>query len=207
MSGSFTSRIRVGTGVAPNNTTQRGVPMQIVYRQAWVDAAALDTDGHLATQSIATAVTVTTFTGALAGVHDFARAVQVVASGAATSTVIVTGKDQHGNTRTETLTLTGATPVIGKVAFKSLTSVYFGATAGTTVDLGSSDVFGLDYKMTEDTVFWELEDGVAATAGTVVAGTATANTDPLGTYDPNSAADGSADFVIYYVVNDPDALT
>ena len=204
---SYSTRVRVGTTVPKNATTSRGVPMQVVYRQTWTAPAVADADGHIVTQLMTTAGTTTTFGGVLGGVNDVSRALVYDADGASTGTVTVVGKDQHGNTRTEAVTLNGTAAVQGKVAFKSLTSVTWTATSAVNLILGTNDVLGLDYKMEVDSVFWELEDQVAATAGTVVAASAAANADPLGTYDPNSALNTALDFDIFYVVTDIDNLT
>lgn len=203
----FGSRVRAGTASAPNATNLRGVPMQVVYRQTWVDPATADVDGHIVSQSMTAAGTLTAFPGALAGVNDVARCLVYDADGATTGTVTTVGKDQWGNPRTEAVTLNGTNAVQGKVAFKSLTSITWTATSGVNLTVGTNDVLGLDYKMEVDTVFWELEDGVAATAGTVVVASAAANADPLGTYDPNSACNGALNFDIFYVVTDIDNLT
>ena len=204
---SYSTRVRVGTTVPKNATTSRGVPMQVVYRQTWTAPATADVDGHLTAQSMTAAGTATTFDGALAGVNDVSRCLVYDASGASTGTVTTVGKDQNGNARTEAVTLNGTAAVQGKVAFKSLTSITWTATSAVDLTVGTNDVLGLDYKMEVDSVFWELEDQVAATAGTVVAASASANADPLGTYDPNSALNAALDFDIFYVVTDIDNLT
>jgi hypothetical protein len=153
-------------------------------------------------QSIATAGDVTTF---LIDQTDpeamglYGRAVQVVASGAATSTVTVIGRDYLGQPMRETLTLNGANAVLGLKAFKYIDKVSFGATAATTIDLGTRDALGLPYVVVK--VDAEIKDNVSGTVGTLTAPiftdpqTATTG-DPRGLYDPNGTLDGVAVFEI-----------
>ena len=173
--------------------------------------ATLDSDGILAAQSINAAVTVTTFastyapTAAIMG--PFGRGLRVVASGAATSTVIVNGRDYLGQRMSETLTLNGATAVLGIKAFRYIDSVVCAATASTTIDLGWRDLFGLPYKFEQ--IAQETKNGVvAANAGTFVAGLATAtaatatNADVRGTYLPVTVIpDGTNTFELRYIAD------
>ena len=204
---SFSGRVRVGTLTAPNNTTDVGVASQVVVRQDWTAPTAIDLNGHGAAIDIGSAGSTSTPVGALLWVNDFARACQIDLSGAGTPDITIDGLDQWGNVVQDVITGNGTTPVLGAVAMKSITKITWEALSSETLDVGDTDKLGLDYKITEDTVFWELEDQVAATAGGVVTGAATANTDARGTYDPNSALDASIDLTIYYVVNDIDSLT
>lgn len=116
----------------------------------------------------------------------FGRNVTVVASGAATSTVIVIGRDYLGQPMRETLTLNGTTPVVGLKAFKYIDKVNIPVgTAATTINLGWGTRMGLPYKTRA--VYREYEDDVLAAAGTltapVVTDPQTATTgDPRGTY-------------------------
>lgn len=164
---------------------------------------ALDADGILAAQSIATAGSTTTFASTYTrdNMARYGRNVTVVASGAATSNVTVKGRDYLGQPMSESYTLNGTTPVAGKKAFAWIETITFGATAATTINVGWGDVLGLPYKT--EALVTELEDGVAPTAGTFVAGdetTPTATTgDPRGTYDPNTACDGAAVFELYAI--------
>jgi hypothetical protein len=54
----------------------------------------------------------------------------------ATSAVTVRGRDYLNQKLSEQLTLNGATPVVGKKAFKVIEKIDFGLTAGTTVNVG-----------------------------------------------------------------------
>lgn len=129
-------------------------------------------------------------------------------------TVTVTGLDQYGETLVEEITVaatgTSATDA-GLKAFKWVRSIAFTAAAdaeANTSNVGFGDVLGLPaFLPSTGYVLGELEDGVAASAGTLVDGdtlTATATTgDVRGTYDPNSAADGDAGFVLLAALPDP----
>src|SRR5262252_3704384 len=150
----------------------------------------------LSAQSINTAVTVDLTSSTINAVLDapYGRALQVVASGAATSTVQINGYDYLGQPMTETLTLNGATPVLGKKAFKYLRNAVCGLTAGTTINLGTQNIFGLPYKTIK--VDHETSDQALVAAGTlaepVLTDPQTATTgDPRGTYTPTTTPDGS----------------
>lgn len=126
----------------------------------------------------------------------YGRNLQLIGAAAGmTSTVTVHGFDYLGQPMTEELTGNGITKVSGKKAFKKITKVEWTLSA-STFDLGWDDVLGLPFMATG--VVDEYEDGAKATAGTFVAAvtaTQTATTgDPRGTYDPNSAADGTKEF-------------
>lgn len=134
-----------------------------------------------------------------------ARALKVVssASGDTSQGVFVTGTDYWGQTQTEYFLLNGVTAVNGKKAFKTVTQVYVGAAMAGTLSVGTLDVFGLPYAVTD--AGYLLRTGwagaVADNAGTFVAADATAasNTtgDVRGTFAPTgSAADGSRRLVI-----------
>lgn len=184
----------------PNMTYDAAVVHNGPYLANLGAPVAPDADGILDGTSIATAGSTTTFapTYSHTSMAKYGRAVVVVANGTATSTVTVKGRDYLGQPMAETLTLNGTTPVPGKKAFKFVESVEWAATASRTIDVGWNDVLGLPFATREHGV--ELEDGVVATAGTFVTqatATATATTgDVRGTYDPNSACDGSKVFEV-----------
>lgn len=167
---------------------------------------AADADGVCASQS-GTASTAMTINGALAasGVATFDVPRNVVAAWTNTAVLTVTGTDEYGNTVVESSA--SGTSMAGKKAFKTITSVVPSANiTGATV--GSGDVLGLPlFLENKGHVLREMEDGVAATAGTLVAGVTSAATattgDVRGTYDPNSACDGSKAFTLVAAVTDP----
>lgn len=117
-------------------------------------------------------------------------------------TATITGTDEYGETLVEEIACPNDNTVAGKKAFKTVTNVEVdGAIATNGISVGFGDVLGLPcFLRSTGLVLKELENGAAATAGTVVAGStaeATATTgDVRGTYDPNSDADGSKAFAL-----------
>ncbi|WP_137389150.1 hypothetical protein [Rhodoligotrophos defluvii] len=168
--------------------------------------ATADADGVCASQAI-TAAGSGDINGALAagGVATFDVPRNVVAAWTNTAVMTVTGTDEYGETLVESSA--SGTSMTGKKAFKTVTSVRVSAdVTGATV--GTGDVFGLPVFLPEvGFVLRELEDGGVPTAGTVVAGAtaaATATTgDVRGTFDPNSAANGSRAFSLLAFIPDP----
>jgi hypothetical protein len=142
---------------------------------------------------------------------DVARNVTLTSSGNDSGrTFTVTGKDVYGNTVVEAITGANAGIASGKKAFKSITSISADAAAAGTVSCGYGEVLGLPVHLPiTGLVLKEIEDSAIAAAGTLVAGlsvltkpTAT-NADVRGTYDPNSACDGSKSFQLIAVLPDP----
>lgn len=136
---------------------------------------------------------------------DVARAVNVDSSNAGdtTQTVTVTGTDYWGQAQTETIALNGTTAVAGLKAFKTITQVAVSAALAGNLTVGSTDVFGLPYRVTD--AGYILRAGwagaLADDAGTFVAADvtspATATTgDVRGTFTPSSAANGSRRLVL-----------
>lgn len=126
----------------------------------------------------------------------------------------VTGLDEFGGTVVETVTVaaTGTSQVDATLkTFKWVRSIALTAAAdaeANTVNLGTGDVLGLPIRLPDTGyVLKELQDGVAPTAGTVVAAVdtvATATTgDVRGTYDPNAACDGAKSFKLVCAIGEP----
>jgi hypothetical protein len=164
-------------------------PLEVDFGTPAVSAA----DNILNDQSIASASSTTTLLDDQADAN-YGRNVRVVASGAATSTVTVKGRDYLGQPMSETLTLNGTNSVVGVKAFYWLDSVSWTATAATTIDLGWGARFGLPYRTVNAVA--EQADGVAAAAGTLTAGVRTdpqtaTTADPRGLYTPTTTPDGS----------------
>lgn len=165
-----------------------------------------DADGVCASQA-GTADTAMTIAGALAsgGVATFDVPRNVVGAWTNAATLTVTGTDEYGETIVETSA--SGTSMAGKKAFKTVTSVVPSANiTGATV--GTGDVLGLPFRLAgSGFVVRELEDGAAPTAGTAVAGVTTAATattgDVRGTYDPNSACNGTKVFELLVASPDP----
>jgi hypothetical protein len=169
-----------------------------------------DADGIFASAAIAAATPVLagSFTGALAVsgavVLDVPRA--LVGAWTNTAVLTVTGTDEYGNVLAESSA--SGTSFTGKKAFKTITKIATSADiTGATV--GTGDVLGLPaFLGATGFVLKELQDGAAATAGTVVAGIQTAGGstattgDVRGTYDPNAACDGSKSFQLIVAMAD-----
>lgn len=136
---------------------------------------------------------------------DVARGVNVDSTdaGDTSQTVTVTGTDYWNQAQTETIALNGTTAVAGKKAFKTITQVAVSAALTGNLTVGSTDVFGLPYRVTD--AGYILRSGwagaLADDAGTFVAADttspATATTgDVRGTYVPSSSANGSRRLVL-----------
>lgn len=125
---------------------------------------------------------------------EWGRNLTFVASGAATSTVTVIGRDYLGQPVRETITLNGTTPVVGLKAFKYVQRIEYGATAATTINVGTGVRLGLPYRTSN--VLAEKLNSVAGTVGTLTAAvltdpqTATTG-DPRGTYTTNATMNGT----------------
>lgn len=148
-------------------------------------AGALTLDGALTSGGVATL--------------DVPRNLVADSGGADTAVLTITGTDAYGATLVEAITLNGTTAVPGKKAFKTVTGIVSSATIANGAFVGTGDVLGLPVRLPDTGyILAELEDGAAATAGTAVAAVDTVATsttgDVRGTYDPNSAADGSKSF-------------
>lgn len=161
-------------------------------------AGALTINGSLASGGVAT--------------FDVPRNVTIDSGGADDAVLTITGTDVYGNTMVEALTLNGTSAVVGKKAFKTITSVACSKAIANGAFVGSGDILGLPVFLPgAGRVLAELQDGAAATAGTIVAGdttepaTATSG-DIRGTYDPNAAADGSRKFSLVVALDDPTYL-
>ncbi len=176
----------------------------------WSAPTALNSTGILAAQDMTSAGSTSTFAAAFAVQSEaimgrWGRALRIVASGASTGTVTVTGSDYLGQRMIETATLNGATPVLMLKAFRFIESIAWTATGATNLTVGWRDVFGLPYKFVA--LVSEVKNkAVAANAGTFVAGLATAtaatatNADVRGTYLPVTVIpDGVNNFEVRYI--------
>lgn len=159
--------------------------------QAVAGEGALTINGANATAGVAT--------------FDYARAVSVDTSNSTNTTQVITvsGTDYWGQAQTEEITCDGTTAVAGLKAFKTVSAVTSNAAITGNITVGTSDVFGLPYRVTDAGyligVGWA--GALARDAGTFVAADttspATATTgDVRGTYEPSSAANGSRRLVI-----------
>lgn len=158
-------------------------------------AGAIPMDGALVSGGVAT--------------FDVPRAIVVDSGGADTSVITITGTDVHGAVMKENITANGTTAVNGKKAFKTVTGISGSATAANGIFIGTTNILGLPVFLPGSAyILKELQDGAAATAGTVVAGVSTAATattgDVRGTYVPNATPDGAKVFELIVALGDPD---
>lgn len=194
-----------------DNEQDRYIPG--VARAGTVTPLVLDlgTPAAAAANNICTSQAVNTTTATLNGTLvsggiatlDVPRA--LVAAWTTTAIVTVVGTDEYGVAVAEKSA--SGTSFTGKKAFKTVTSVSFNANV-TGATVGTGDVLGLPvFLPAAGYILKELEDDAAATAGTTVAGVVTAPSyttgDVRGTYDPNSACDGSKGFRLVVALADP----
>lgn len=166
------------------------------HLQTWTNPAAASAALLLSAQSLAAGGTVSSFLAQ----PDFPRNVQVVASGAATGNVVVTGLDIRGAVISETLALNGATPVVGAKAFASVTSVALPTVAATTINLGTGVKLGLERLLSADLVLAVSAAGVYETTRPTVATSTTVIAS--NTITTNTAPNGSRVFIAVYVTKD-----
>ena len=159
--------------------------------QAVAGAGNATINGTLATSSVAT--------------FDYARCVSIVTSNVAntTQTVTVTGTDYYGQTQTAIMTCNGTTTVNGLKAFKTITQVAVSAALTGNLSVGTTDIFGLPYAVTDAGYLLRTgwNNAVADNAGTFVAAVSTTPSattgDVRGTFLPAStAANGARRLVI-----------
>ena len=134
-----------------------------------------------------------------------ARALQYVSSSASDTTVTLTvkGWDIFGIPMTETITLNGTTPVLGKKAFGFVQSVTTGvASLVGNISVGTTDTLGINFRA-DSFSYLEVyvnDAGITANTGFTKADitpVATATTgDIRGTYTMQSASNGSTRVVI-----------
>jgi len=188
----------IGQGVGP------------MGRTAYLDIVpvALSATAICAAQAVAAAgnatINGTIASGGVANL-DVARGVSIVTSNAGntTQTVTVTGIDYYGQAQTETLTCNGTTTVSGKKAFELISQVAVSAAITGNLSVGSTDIFGLPYRVTDGGYLFRTgwAGAVADNAGTFTAADttspATATTgDVRGTFAPTTAANGSRRLVV-----------
>ena len=204
--------VDVGDGIADDakiaSETMMAVMTPVKVNLGAPDAS--DSDGAVASQACTAADGLATgIHGALAasGVATFDVPRNVVAAWTGTSVLTVTGTDMYGNVMVESSG--SGTSLTGKKAFKTITGVSVSADV-TGLTIGTSKVLGLPMFIGDATdLLAEVEDGAAATAGTLAVGvtdTATATTgDVRGTYSPNSNPDGSTVFELLVLVRNPES--
>lgn len=121
----------------------------------------------------------------------------------APATALVTGTDINGDVMTETLNIPQtATIAAGEKTFASVTSIVEAAGQGTaaTMSYGIGVVIGLGKKVAVRAGLPAIVKEIAAGSLAPTPGvfTAPATGAPNGGYTPNTAADGSRDYCLYY---------
>lgn len=162
-----------------------------------------------------TALTKTAGTGATLGqapdgsgraviLFDVPRAVSLTSTANLSAiSFTITGFDFYGRLQTQTRIGPNNNTVNTLKAFMSVLSVVPNTTSVSTVSVGSSDIFGLNYTAADaGYIMPKWNNTLAQDAGTFVAADATspataATGDPRGTYVPSSASDGSKRLVIW----------
>jgi hypothetical protein len=199
------------TDQATDNNGGRGVgPMGRNYTYDLTPVALLSTNLVSAVAVAASgSVAITAGTGVTQGVNaagstiykfDAPRGVQLVSSGAGDTTQVITvsGTDYYGQAMSQAVTLNGTTIVYSTKAFASITGISASAALAGNLSVGSSDVFGLPFRVldTNHVISVKWASALAQDAGTFTAAdtTATATTttgDVRGTYKPSSASNGT----------------
>lgn len=170
----------------------------------------LDRDGICAAQQRTGAGTLTiNGAGASGGAValDVRRNVTVYSGGNLAARVFTIKGTWNGVPITRTVTGVNAGTVATTATFDTVTEVSVDATIASDVEVGWGDTLGLPVRLpAAGCVLREMMDGTAPTAGTITAGvnvsSATAG-DPLGTYLPNSAANGTRTFHLVIATTDP----
>lgn len=206
----FSDGVRVGRYFGNNGSAPvAGAATSPIYVYDFVPAA-LSTTAVAASQAVAAAGNLT-----LAALTiDYPRAVQIVSAGAGdtTQTALVTGKDVYGVSMSELIAFNGTTPVLGKKAFASISSVYVSAATAGNVSVGTTDIFGLPYAVGTRNYAITFDNGAQVTTGTFTAAVTTSPAttttgDVRGTWDPATAANGTVRFTVWIFVKDADTAT
>jgi hypothetical protein len=192
--------------------------MAAVVVEEFTNPAAADVNGIKL--SVASAATVQTYTGAAlggvigAGVMSPPRNITITTTAHAdidAVAVVVTGEDVNGDVITETITLTDAGGVTdaGAKAFAKVTSIVVPAQSGVggALEFGFGALIGLSRPLRSRaglaTVIKEIAVGAVVTNGVFVGAPAAVGAgQPNGTYSPNSAADGTRDYAVFYESNE-----
>lgn len=182
-----------------------------IHFESFLNPATADVDALVTNYTTSNAIqtfTVATFDGVghTAGAFPYARNITMTLSSHAdwnATTGVVTGLDINGATISEDFSIPngGNTTLTGAKCFKSVSSIVIPAqeSTGGTATFGFGALLGLSKKaMVRDGYlvhFLEILDGTQVTNG-VWAIPATGL--PNGSYAPNSAPNGSRDYVIGY---------
>lgn len=153
------------------------------------------------------------FTGVLApkGRPDWPRNVVITvthASAVVALNGVITGKDSLGRDMVEAWAVTAGTTsktFTGAKAFSQVDSITVIAAADATADsvvIGTGNVLGIELPVAAPKAMIELTDGAVVTTGTVVAASAAAAADPLGTYAPATVPNGAHTYDAWVYIED-----
>jgi len=209
--------VRVGPLIPANKTTTYLAPVYVA-RQVFTDVAASDDDAFVlaktSTSLPSTAGTVTFTPDGVIGTGAIPQPRNVLITVTHASSVVaasgtITGKDEYGNTITETWSVTAGTTsktYTGAKAFLTVSSITYVTAAdaqANTFKAGTGNVLGLQFPCAVASAVKEVAAGSVVTNGTVVAASTSSSADRRGTYTPNSAPNGSNDYEVFYLVTDP----
>lgn len=193
-----------------------------LFKQSWVNPAAVDPDGYKTTFAGPNTTTVeftpaSGLNGALvvagSAKPDFHRNVVITvthATAVVAESGVIEGFDPNGDFISEAWSVTaGGTSKVftGLKSFAAITKVTVTAATDASANsntIGTGQVFGLDARLSVASAVKERVDGAIVTTGTlVVAGTAS-TADPRGTYSPATAPDGAHDYEVWVISDDPE---
>ena len=169
-----------------------------LYRQSYSAPATAASTGVLGATTQPTSGTTVVTTGITNPAVP--RALQVVGNQATcTGNLVIAGVNQFGEAITDTLAISGTTPVIGVKAFKTVTSITVptrGA-ASDSITVGPSPKLGLDRKISDAGAACLVASVDGTREGTLPTLNATNHTAQF-----NTAPNGARNYVMYLVHED-----
>lgn len=213
----FSDGVRVGRFFGLNGTASiPGVPMSPVFIYDVVPVA-LSATAVAAAQAVAGAGNLTINGASASGgvaTLDVPRAVSVVSSNAGDTTQVATvyGTDAYGVATSEAITFNGTTTVAGQKTFKTVTRVAISAALAGNASVGSTDIFGLPYRVDSRNYCLTAWNGAFVTTGTFAAADTTSpatttTNDVRGTYLVPDAANGTKRLTVWMYIVDEDTQT
>lgn len=213
----FSDGVRAGRNFANNGTaSEPGVFMSPINVYNVVPAT-LSATAVAAAQAVAGAGNLTINGASASGgvaTLDVPRAVSVVSSNAGdtTQTATVFGTDAYGIAMSEAIAFNGTTTVAGQKAFKTVTRVAISAAMAGNASVGSTDIFGLPYRVDSRNYVITAWNGAIVTTGTFAAADTTSpatttTNDVRGTFLPADAANGSKRLTVWTFIVDDDTQT
>lgn len=200
-----------------------------VVKKSWTDPITADIDAFVDAANGPNATTARYhateaaglgFSGATAfngvrptGQQDVARNVVITVTDAAAVVAqsgVITGLDIHGDLQTEAWSVAVATTsrtFTGAKAFSRVLQVTVTAAtnaSANTFEVGFGNVLGLEVASSLTSPLKEIAAGSVVTNGVVVAASTSASADQFGTYTPNTAPNGTNDYTLYYLSDNPE---